>query len=129
MLPFGQTVLLWRLHRGLTQGALAQAARIPRPNLSAMERGAREVSLRTIRALALALNIPAGILVDGVPPSLSAGQKPWTREELERVTKSLLTHHAMTRKRERTLAMLLASLVRTRRPPLDKRIGRKAERA
>jgi transcriptional regulator with XRE-family HTH domain len=61
--PFGETVLAWRLARGMTQAALARAACIPRPNLSAIERGDREVTLKTLRALALALEVRPGVLV------------------------------------------------------------------
>lgn len=68
MLPFGETVLAWRLARGLTQAALANLARVSRPNLSAIERGQREVTLGTLRALAVALDVRPGVLVDGVSP-------------------------------------------------------------
>ena len=68
MAPFGETVLLWRLQRGLTQKELARRAGVPRPNLSAIERGQLEVSLKTVRALALALGVRPGVLVDGIAP-------------------------------------------------------------
>ncbi|HMF41326.1 MAG TPA: helix-turn-helix transcriptional regulator, partial [Polyangia bacterium] len=68
MQPFGETVLAWRLARGMTQAELGRAARIPRPNLSAIERGDREVTLKTLRALALALDVRPGVLADGIPP-------------------------------------------------------------
>jgi transcriptional regulator with XRE-family HTH domain len=45
MLPFGATVVAWRLARAMSQENLARAAGIPRPNLSAIERGEREVTL------------------------------------------------------------------------------------
>ena len=86
MLPFGQTVRVWRVHRGMTQQQLAQAAHIPRPNLSAIEQGKREVSLSTLRALALALEVQPGVLVDGIPPSLSGGMSsPFSRKALEEI--------------------------------------------
>src|SRR6266700_81765 len=72
MLPFGETLLAWRLARGMSQAELAQAARMSRPNLSAVERGDREVTLRTLRRLALALDVRPGILADGVAPAASA---------------------------------------------------------
>lgn len=68
MLPFGLAVALWRLERGKTQEQLARAARISRPNLSAMEKGHREVTLPTLRALAIALEVAPGTLADGIPP-------------------------------------------------------------
>jgi transcriptional regulator with XRE-family HTH domain len=83
MAPFAETLLAWRLARGLTQDELARAARIPRPNLSAIERGHREVTLKTLRALALALDINPGLLADGVAPG--AQEPPLRRKDLERV--------------------------------------------
>lgn len=83
MIPFGQAVLLWRLHRGLTQQTLAVKARVPRSNLSAIERGKREVSLRTLRSLALALEVRPGVLADGTHLLWMGNQaarfhvKPW----------------------------------------------------
>ena len=86
MLPFGQTVMLWRLRRGLTQEALARRARLSRPNLSAIERGRREVSLRTLRALAAGLDVPPGMLADGVPPAaVHGGRPPLSRASIERI--------------------------------------------
>jgi transcriptional regulator with XRE-family HTH domain len=83
MCPFGETVLAWRLARGMTQAELARAARVPRPNLSAIERGDREVTLCTLRALALALGVKPGVLVDGIGPE--APGKAMSRAGLERV--------------------------------------------
>ena len=86
MLPFHQAVLTWRLHLGLTQDALARRAGVTRPNLSAIEQGRREVSLRTLRALAAALGVRSGLLVDGIPPNGTAGEPPpVSREVLERI--------------------------------------------
>ena len=84
MLPLGQTVWLWRRQRGLTQAALAKRAGIPRPNLSAIERDRREVSVRTVRALAAALALRPGLLVDGLPPDQEA-RPPLSRATMERI--------------------------------------------
>lgn len=86
MWPFAETVLLWRLHRGFTQEDLAKASGISRPNLCAIENGAREVTLSTLRALASALGVTPGVLADGRSPygeplSLS-------RDEMERVARA-----------------------------------------
>lgn len=83
MLPFGETVLAWRLERGLTQAVLAERAGLPRPNLSDIERGKREVTLGTLRALALALAVRPGVLADGLAPSAAA--QPLSRSDMERV--------------------------------------------
>jgi transcriptional regulator with XRE-family HTH domain len=112
MMPFGQTVLFWRTHRGLTQGELAARAHLPQPNLSAIERGSRDVSLRTIRSLALALDVHPGVLVDGLPPS---PQKNWSRERLERVARAVAQGRSLSDPEERSLAQSLMNLVRSRR--------------
>ncbi|MBI3318268.1 MAG: helix-turn-helix domain-containing protein [Candidatus Omnitrophica bacterium] len=85
MLPFSQTLWLWRVDRGLTQEALARRAGISRPNLSAIETGKREVSLRTLRALAAALEIPPGLLADGTGPVLEKSAIPLSRAAMERI--------------------------------------------
>ena len=90
-IPFGQTLLLWRKHRGLTQAQLAARARVPRPNLSAIERGRREVSLSTLRALALALDVRAGLLVDGIAPGVDVKKSAsLSRRELERIADAVV---------------------------------------
>ena len=72
----------------MSQALLAQKAGVPQPNLSDMERGEKEVSLRTLRALAFALEIPAGLLADGVGPET---EKPLvlTRDRLERIAQAV----------------------------------------
>lgn len=105
MSPFGETLLAWRLSRGMTQAALAKAARVPRPNLSAIERGDREVTLKTLRALALALDIRPGILADGQPPAENA--RPLTRARLERIAAAVVSHSSLPDAREDALARQL----------------------
>jgi transcriptional regulator with XRE-family HTH domain len=93
MLPFHQTVWSWRLHRGLTQATLASHAGITRPNLSAIEQGRREVSLKTLRALAGALGVRPGLLVDGIPPESPSGEPaPVSRATLERLADAVALH-------------------------------------
>ena len=115
MAPFGQALYLWRRHRGLTQEALARRARIPRPNLSAVERGKREVTLGTIRALAAALNIRPGVLADGVPPGLIEGRPPaFTREAMERIAAAVVSRDPLADHGERRVAEALRRLVSNR---------------
>lgn len=83
MLPFGETVLAWRRAAKLTQADLAERAGIPRPNLSSIERGKRDVNLSTLRALAAALGVTPGVLVDGVPPS--GAPLPMARSTMEEI--------------------------------------------
>ncbi len=132
MAPFGDTVLLWRLRRGLTQEELARRARVPRPNLSAIERGRREVSLRTIRALALALDVRPGLLVDGIAPGEAA---PLSRAALERIAEAAVRKTRLADLNEQALLEEITDLVRSRLHASQKqrkgaaRLGRRSDRA
>lgn len=114
MTPFGATVRLWRLERGWTQDQLARAARIPRPNLSAIERGQRDVNLRTLRALAAALHIRPGILADGESPPVHHPKLGFSRLVLERVARSAIDGTLPKDKGERSLVLLLQSLIQNK---------------
>ena len=132
MPPFGETVLLWRLRRGLTQDELARRARVPRPNLSAIERGRREVSLRTIRALALALDVRPGVLVDGIAPEEAA---PLSREAMERIADAVVRKRPVTDANEQALVEQITHLVGSRLRASQAgrrggaRLGRRSDRA
>jgi transcriptional regulator with XRE-family HTH domain len=128
MAPFGETVLAWRLVRGLTQAELSAHAGVPRPNLSAIERGDREVTLKTVRALAVALDVRPGVLVDG---QLPGGESvPLTRERLERVSRAVVSGRALSDSRENALANQLAAVTTSRRRIATRgRRTRAAERA
>ena len=121
MLPFGQTVYLWRLEQGLTQAALAERAGIPRPNLSAIECGKREVSLGTLRALAAALGVRPGILADGAPPQ--GGAIYSTRGAMERVADAVAFHRRLTDAKERLIAEELQALLQHRTQALRRQPG------
>lgn len=89
MITFGENIYLWRFFKGFTQQELAKKTGIPRPNLSAIESGKREVSLGTLRALALAFGVTAGMLADGIaPPSFK--KREISRESLEGIVKMAL---------------------------------------
>ena len=113
MLPFGQTVLLWRRRRGLTQAKVASAARVSRPNLSGIERGKREVSLTTLRALGAALGVRPGVLVDGIPPGGAEGA-PLSREVIERIADAVAFDRRPADPEERATAAALRVLLRHR---------------
>ena len=112
MLAFGDAVVAWRLARGMTQVALARAARVPRPNLSAIERGARDVTLRTLRAIALALDVRPGVLADGLAPQ---EPKVLGRPEMERVARATTRGGATEAPHEELLARHLRAATATRR--------------
>ena len=119
MQPFGETVLAWRLTRGMTQAELAASARIPRPNLSAIERGGREVTLKTLRALAMALNVRPGILADGISPA--EGARPLSRTRMERIARAAAHGVSLTDPREAALAGHLRRALSARLGPGGKR--------
>jgi transcriptional regulator with XRE-family HTH domain len=133
MVPFGEAVLLWRLQRGLTQEELARRAGVPRPNLSAIERGQREVSLKTLRALAVALDVRPGVLVDGIVPQEEAGRL--SREAMERIADAVARNAPLAEPKEQALADRLKYLVGSRlraAGPVTKggvRLGRVSDRA
>jgi transcriptional regulator with XRE-family HTH domain len=54
---FGLRIRTLRLQRGLSQEALADAARLHRTHISLIERGERAVRLETVAALAAALGV------------------------------------------------------------------------
>ena len=112
MLPFHQAVLVWRIRRELTQEALAHRARLSRPNLSAIERGRRDVSLRTLRAIALGLGIRPGVLADGLPPTaIEEPLRPLSREALERVADAVLRSRVLQNAQEHAVAEALRRVV------------------
>lgn len=88
MIPTGQAIYLWRRDKGLTQAQLAQASGLPRPNLSMIEQGGRDLTLGTLRRIAKVLEVNPGVLVDGIPPK-SHERKVWTRENLDRIARFL----------------------------------------
>ena len=108
--PFVNTLILWRAERGLSQAELAHRAGIPRPNLSAIERGKRDLTLRTVLALSRALGVRPGVLVDGIPPRAREGKAPLTREIMERVAEAASRGGPVRNRREQALAEALRIL-------------------
>ena len=105
MLPFGQTIYLWRKAQLLTQADLARATGISRPNLSAIEQGRRDVAVSTVRRLADAFGIKPGVLVDGTPPRSEGNGL--TRTETNRIAESVCGKKLnMTEKEQRLAAAL-----------------------
>ena len=105
---------------------LAGRAGITRPNLSAVERGRREVSLTTLRSLAWALGVSPGILVDGIAPA-SVPAHPFPRQALERVADAVWKGIPLQSDEEEKLAGLLRQLLHPRKN--IRRGKRSAERA
>ncbi len=88
MIPTGRVIQAWRFDRRMSQAELAQKSGVARPNLSVIEQGGRDITLSTLRRIALALQVSCGTLADGVLPGALA-RKPWTREQLDRMARSV----------------------------------------
>jgi DNA-binding XRE family transcriptional regulator len=54
----------WREHRGLTVEVLANAAGISKPYLSQIENGKRHGTMRVMKAIAKALDLPLDVLAE-----------------------------------------------------------------
>ena len=113
-MSFNETVRLWRLERRLTQAELARRTRVPRPNLSAIERGKRDVSLSTLRALAVGLEVRPGVLADGIPPQGTARPVVWSRSTLERLADAVASRQRLRAPEERRIVEWARVLVSSR---------------
>lgn len=114
MQPIGQTIQRWRNHRGLTQEALAGAAGVSRPNLSAIEQGARDLTVQTLRRLAGGLGVAPGALVDGVGPKPKYAPVNTDRHSIDRVTRLAAGQKVRAVGRERKLALALAFVMKSK---------------
>lgn len=113
MVTFGENVYLWRVFKGLAQGELAKKAGIPRPNLSAIESGKRDVTLTTLRLLAAALGITPGILVNGIGPLNFKGVR-FSRTALENIALASIGKAARLSPQEKNIAVFLSGIIRNR---------------
>lgn len=111
MITFGENILLWRLHRSLSQEQLAALSNIPRPNLSDIEKGKRDVTLSTIRSLANALKVLPGILVNGEPPEYEKYGRNLSREFMEKIANSVARGKPPENPEERQLYQLLRGIL------------------
>ena len=135
MITFGDNILLWRLHRSFSQERLAALSGLPRPNLSDIEKGKRDVTLSTIRSLANALKVSPGTLVNAEPPKPEQWKENLPRESMERIANSVARGIYPGDPVERHIAALLKEVLqcslqsvqtRKRHLPLP---GRKSDRA
>lgn len=114
MVSFGGNIYLWRIFKGLSQEELAKRSGIPRTNLSAIENGKREVSLVTLRALAVALEIAPGVLVNGVAP-LCFKKSLFSRVSLENIVEMSLgkiRNHSTAQ--QRIISAMLSRIIKNR---------------
>ena len=82
---FGERLLAWRRHRGLTQKELADATGILQPNMAALEANRIEPKLSTIERLAGGLGITSGTLLDERPP-----QSAWSRHQIDTLVRQAI---------------------------------------
>lgn len=64
---FGANVKRERKAQGLSQEALADHAGLARSYMSDVERGAKNATIATVAKIALALNVDAASLMQGIP--------------------------------------------------------------
>ena len=84
MLPIGSQIYLKRLEKGLTQAELADKVRIPQSNLSNIEKGKHDITVSTLRRIAIALEMhPRDFFED----SERINQNELSRHKIERVAK------------------------------------------
>jgi transcriptional regulator with XRE-family HTH domain len=112
MITFGENILLWRLHKSLSQEQLAVLSILPRPNLSDIEKGKRDVTLSTIRSLANALGVSPGTLVNGEPPKRKNWEGDFSRESMERIASSVAQGRLPKDPTERQIYRLLKEVLR-----------------
>ncbi len=114
MVSLGQSLYLWRISKGLSQEELAQKAGIPRPNLTTIESGRREPSLSTLRALAAALGIKTGTLIDGIAP-INFGDSLLSRSAQEAIVKASLSKNiSHLSAQQKIISSLLSNIVRNK---------------
>ena len=114
MQPLGHTIYQWRLERKLTQNQLAELCGVSRPNLSAIEQGARDVTLKTLKRLASGLGITAGTLADGRGPDELHEKPKWGRFELDRIGRLAAGQRLLASSKEKESARELSSVMNSK---------------
>jgi transcriptional regulator with XRE-family HTH domain len=114
MSSIGQTIYSWRIHRGFTQTDLAERTGVSRPNLSAIEQGSRDLTVQTVRRIAVALRIGAGALVDGITPEMRDKGPNINRYSLDRIARLAAGEWVRATAKERKTAFLLASIMKSK---------------
>lgn len=89
----GASVRVWRHRLKLTQEALAKRAAVHRSYVADVERGARNVTLRTLATLAEALEISVGKLFAHVTATAGAAPRADAVEIVPEVREILLVEH------------------------------------
>lgn len=110
-MALGKTICLWRLKAGLTQAELARRAGISRPNLSVIERDGRDVTVGTLKRIAVALGVVPGVLVDGIAPERQ-GRENLSRVSLDRIARRVMGFSIPLSSEESEIANCLGNLMK-----------------
>lgn len=97
----------WRRAKGLTQAALAARTGLSQAAVSEIECGRRDVSLRTVFRMAVALDVTPGTLLDADPPRARLD-----RQEADAVARAVVTGARDLPPAQRRLADACAAAMR-----------------
>ena len=122
MHPVGQTISLWRTKKGLTQAVVAERSGLSRPNLSAIEQGARDLTIQTLRRIASTLGASPGALVDGIGPGPARPPEKLDRYSLDRIARLAAGQSLPASGTQRRIAGDLSSIMKCKtRTPSEKK--------
>lgn len=93
---------------------MAARSGVSRPNLSAIEQGARDLTIGTLRRIALVLGVSAGALVDGIGPWPVIPRSLLGRDALDRIAKLATGQSLRASALERRIAKDLASIMKSK---------------
>ncbi|MCA9396969.1 MAG: helix-turn-helix transcriptional regulator [Candidatus Omnitrophica bacterium] len=110
MYTVGECIQNWRRERGLTQAELAFRSGVSRPNISAIEQGARDLTVQTLRKIADTLKIRPGILADGTLPEAEQVRSV-DRMAMDRIARHAVYQNVCDQPEEKGLASDLRSIM------------------
>lgn len=110
MYTVGECIQNWRRERGLTQAELAFRSGVSRPNISAIEQGARDLTVQTLRKIADTLKIRPGVLADGELPQAER-VKSVDRMAMDRIARHAVYLNVCDQPEEQALASDLRSIM------------------
>ena len=113
MFDVGQNILQERLRQGITQAKLTQLTGIAQPNLSAIEKGNRDISVSMLRRISLALNVRPSRLL-GEETGDTQRSVELTRPRIERIARLTISAAPLGQSEEERLARLFQLILPTR---------------
>lgn len=110
MLPIGTQITLKRLEKKMTQAQLSQAAGIPQPNLSKIEKGKQDLTVTTLCKIAYALGVPPADFFkqddSNVTKSISL-----SRPQIEKIANAVWDKRIALNEEEKNVRDLLCDLL------------------